>query len=66
MFDFDILKRLFSWLAAINAIITVIVVQLTPLAVDYPTVAQVLSVLVTVSAIITPFLPRAQGSGEGK
>lgn len=60
--NFEIFTRVFAWLAAINAIITSAILALTPLADTNPWVTKVLVTLTAVSAIITPFLPKAQGS----
>lgn len=59
-----LIGRILAWLAAIQAIIVAVILALTPLADTNPYVAKVLVVLTTISAIVTPFLPRAQGSSH--
>lgn len=64
---FENLGRILSLLAAINAIIVVVATQLTGLLADYPSLSQVITILMAISAVITPFLPRVQGhKSEGK
>lgn len=57
--NFEFLTRIFALLAAANAIIWVTAEQFTNLAVDFPQLAAASLVLFKISAIITPFLPRA-------
>lgn len=59
--NFEFLGRLFAIVAAINGILVAVIAALTPLVTDYPGLAKVLAVVVLITNIISPFLPRAQG-----
>lgn len=60
--NWEFIGRIVAWLAAVNAIVSSVILALTPLADSNPYVAKVIAACVIISGCITPFLPRAQGA----
>jgi hypothetical protein len=53
--------RWVAWAVAIIAIMNAAVLALTPLTGDYPAIGPVLLIITSITAMLSPFLPRAQG-----
>jgi hypothetical protein len=58
------IKRILAWAAAAVAILNAVVLALSPFLAEYPRLAPVLLVITSITALISPFLPRAQGTGK--